>query len=147
MLEQLKKLAMQKLQEKMAANSLNENATQEAAQEGAGVLISALTEKLGSGKLDEVKELFSNEGRPTQDNPIFGLVKGKLQEVLQNKGMNAEEAISEAQNVAPDLINNIKDKFLSRDESSKAFDLDQLSGLLGADTDNLLNMAKGFFKG
>jgi len=67
-----------------------------------------------------------------------------LGEVLQQNGMSAQEAQAEAQNRAPDLINSLKDKFLSQDEADKGFDIGSIAELAGG-TDGLLKMAKKLF--
>ncbi|NNJ56355.1 MAG: hypothetical protein HKP14_09495 [Bacteroidia bacterium] len=141
MIEMLKKMAMQKLADKMAPNSLGQNETQAAASEGATELISSLT----GGKLGDITSLFSNDGNSTESNPIFQGLQSKLGDILQSKGMNAQEAQAEAQNTAPDLINSLKDKFLSQDDADKDFDLGNIAGLLGGNTGGILNQVKKLF--
>jgi len=142
MLDQLKRLALQKLQEKMLGNSLGASETSEAAEAGAGSVIEMLQEKLGSGNIDQVKDLFTNNENSLESNGMFNEVKGKLAEVLQQKGMSAEEAETEAAATAPELLNGIKEKFESNDEADSAFSLEGLSGLLGGNAGDLLNKAK-----
>jgi len=91
-----------------------------------------------------------------ENNGIFSEAISKMTETLQAKGMNAEEAQAEAANATPDLINSLKDKFLSKDAADSQFDLEALTNLIpggvgdllkGA-ADNpadLLNKAKGMF--
>lgn len=143
MLDQLKNLALQKLQEKMTGNSLGATETSEAASEGAGSLIDSIKEKISGGQIDEVKDLFSQKGESLENNGIFQNVQGKIAEILQSKGMSAEEAQTEAKATAPDVLNSIKDKFTSNDEADNAFDLGSLTGLLGGNAGDLLNKAKG----
>jgi len=107
MLEQLKQLALQKLQEKMSGNSLGASETAEAAGEGAGSLIDIIKEKVSSGQLDQVKDLFSNDGESLENNSIFQNVQGKITDSLKAKGMSEEEAQKEAQNTVPDVFNSI----------------------------------------
>ncbi|MDF4222182.1 hypothetical protein PXC01_11335 [Maribacter sp. M208] len=145
MLDQLKQMAIQKLQETMSANSLNSEATSGAAEEGANSLISGLMDKISAGDLSAVTSLFSNDGNATEDSGIVQNLKGKLAEILESKGMNAEEAQAEASNVAPDLVNGLKEKFLSNEASDSAFSLESLSGLVGGDAGSLLDKAKGLF--
>ncbi|WP_291966444.1 hypothetical protein [Maribacter sp.] len=145
MLDQLKQMAIQKLQETMSANSLNSEATSGAAEEGANSLISGLMDKISAGDLSAVTSLFSNDGNATEDSGIVQNLKGKLAEILESKGMNAEEAQAEASNVAPDLVNGLKEKFLSNEASDSAFSLENLSGLVGGDAGSLLDKAKGLF--
>lgn len=146
MLDQLKQMAIQKLQEKMGANSLNSEATSGAAEEGASSLIDSLMEKVSSGDLSAVTSLFSNDGNATEDSGIVQNLKGKLTEILQEKGMSASEAEAEAGNVAPGLVDSLKDKFLSNNEAGdSAFSLESLSGLVGGDAGDLLSKAKGLF--
>ncbi|MGS0527947.1 hypothetical protein ACU8V7_24940 [Zobellia nedashkovskayae] len=145
MLDQLKQMAIQKLQEKMGANSLNSEATSGAAEEGASSLIDSLMEKVSSGDLSAVTSLFSNDGNATEDSGIVQNLKGKLTEILQEKGMSASEAEAEAGNVAPGLVDSLKEKFLSNEAGDSAFSLESLSGLVGGDTGDLLSKAKGLF--
>ena len=141
----LKKMAMEKLADKMAPNSLSDGDTQAAASEGASELISSLTQGLAGGKLSEITSLFSNDGQSTESNPIFQGLQSKLGDILQNRGMDAETAQAEAQNTAPDLINSLKDKFLSQDEADKDFDLGNIADLLGGNTGGILNQVKNLF--
>jgi len=98
MFENLKKMAMQKMAERMLSNALSPEATNEAAGEGASALMETIKAKLGAGGIGEVKDLFSSGGASMQENPIFQNLQGKMQEILQAKGMNAEEAQAEASN-------------------------------------------------
>ncbi|MEP2239039.1 MAG: hypothetical protein ABJI22_11810 [Maribacter sp.] len=145
MLDQLKQMAIQKLQETMSANSLNSEATSGAAEEGASSLINSLMENVSAGDLSAVTSLFSNDGNATEDSGIVQNLKGKLAEILESKGMNAEEAQAEASNVAPGLVDSLKEKFLSNEASDSAFSLESLSGLVGGDAGSLLDKAKGLF--
>lgn len=144
MLDLLKTMAMQKLAEKMAPNSLGVSETQNAASEGASELISSLTQGLGAGQLSQVTSLFSNDGNSTESNTIFQGIQSKLGDILQNQGMSAQEAQAEAQSTAPDLINSLKDKFLSQDEADKGFDLSSLTDLAGG-AGGMLDIAKKLF--
>jgi len=144
MLDQLKKLATQKLQETMSGNSLGASETTEAAGEGASSLINSIKEKLSSGQLDQVKDLFSQDGESLENNEIFKNVQEKIAEVIQAKGMNAEDAQQEAKATTADVLNGIKEKFASKDEADSAFSLEALTGLLGGNAGDLLNKAKGF---
>lgn len=145
MIEMIKKMAMEKLADKMAPNSLGDNETQAAAGEGASELISSLTQGLASGNLSEITSLFSNDGKSTESNPIFQGLQSKIEDILQNKGMDAQEAHAEAQNTAPDLIDTLKEKFLSQDEADKDFDLGNIAGLLGGNSGGILNQVKNLF--
>ena len=145
MLDQLKQMAIEKLQETMSANSLNSEATSGAAEEGASSLINSLMEKVGAGDLSAVTSLFSNDGNATEDSGIVENLKGKLAEILESKGMNAADAQAEASNVAPGLVDSLKEKFVSNDASDSAFSLESLSGLVGGDAGSLLDKAKSLF--
>lgn len=145
MLEMLKRIAVQKLQEKMAGNPLNVENTGAAAQEGAGALIGALTQKLGAGNIDQVKDLFSNGGQSLGENGIFQELQTKMSSILEAKGMSAADAAAEAKNTAPDLINSLKEKFASTNEADKEFDLSQITNLLGGNTGGILNKVKDLF--
>lgn len=139
MLEQLKNLAMQKLQEKMSANSLNEQATNEAANEGAG----ALLESLKGGDISQITALLS--GNSEGASGIMQNLQGKIGDILQSKGMGQEEAQGEASNVAGNLVNSLKEKFESTSEEDKDFDLGQIGSLLGGNAGDILNKAKNIF--
>lgn len=146
MLELLKNLAVQKLKEKMLPNSLGADATEAAASEGSSELISGLMNQLKSGDMSAVTSLFSNDGAATEDNGIFQNLVGKLSDVLQSKGMSAEEAQNEATNIAPGLVDGIKEKFLSNDAADSGFDISKIGDLLGGDAaGGLLDKAKGLF--
>lgn len=138
MLEQLKNLAMQKLQEKMSGNSLNADATNEAASEGAG----ALLESLKGGDLSQITALL---GGAAGGEGIMENIQGKLSQILQNKGMDAEEAASESASTASDLVNGLKEKFSSNAEEDSAFDISQITNLIGGNAGDLLNKAKNLF--
>lgn len=142
MLDQLKNLAIQKLTERMGANSLGAAETSEAASEGASSLVDTIKEKISGGQIDQVKDLFSQEGESLENNGIFQNVQGKIAEILQAKGMSAEEAQQEAKATAPDVLNGIKEKFASKEEADGAFNLESLTGLLGGNAGDLLNKAK-----
>ena len=127
MFDQLKKMAVQKLTEKMFSNSLGENETQEAAAEGSNALMDMVKSQIASGGLSKVQDLFSQGGDKMENNDLFQNLQGKLSEILQNKGMNPEEAKAEAASTAPDFINSIRDKFESKDEADSAFDLSAIT--------------------
>jgi len=145
MLELLKNLAFQKLQEKMQSNSLGAAETTAAAEEGSSQLVNSLMGAIGGGNLSAVTSLFSNDGNATEDNGIFQSLTGTLGEVLQSKGMSAQEAQAEASNIAPGLVDGLKEKFLSNAAADSGFDLSQLASLAGGDSGSLLDKAKGLF--
>ena len=144
MLDLLKDLAVQKLKEKMLPNSLSEEATNAAAEEGSSELINGLMGQLQEGGLSAVTSLFSNDGNATEDNGVFQNIVGQLSGVLENKGMSAAEAQSEASSLAPDLVEGLKEKFLSNSAEDSGFDISQIGELIGGDkAGGILNMAKG----
>lgn len=145
MLDLLKNLAVQKLKEKMLPNSLSEEATNAAAEEGSSELINGLMGQLQGGGLSAVTSLFSNDGNATEDNGVFQNIVGQLSGVLQNKGMSAEEAQTEASSIAPDLVEGLKEKFLSSNAEDGGFDISKIGDLLGGDAGGLLDKAKGLF--
>ena len=149
MVDLLKNLALQKLKEKMLPNSLNADATQAAAEQGSSELINSLMGQVQSGNLGAITSLFSNDGNATEDNGIFQGLVGKLSGVLQNNGMSAQEAQTEASNIAPDLVNSLKDKFLSNDAADSGFDISQIGNLLSDNSGggSLLDKAKGLSGG
>jgi len=143
MFESLKRLATQKLMERMASNTLSGEATSAAAEQGAGALIESIKSKLGAGGLSEVTELFS--GNVSEENSLFANAKAKMTEVLKSNGMNAEEAAAEAENTTPELIAGLKDKFQSTDEADKEFDLSSLTSMIPGNAGDMLNKAKNLF--
>ena len=146
MIDLLKNLALEKLKEKMLPNSLGADATNAAAEAGSSELISSIMNQVQSGDLSAVTSLFSNDGNATQDNGIFQDVVGKLSGVLQNNGMSAAEAQTEASNIAPGLVDGIKEKFLSSNAEDSAFDIGAIGNLLGGEAGGgLLDKAKGLF--
>ena len=146
MLDLLKKVALEKLKEKMLPNSLGADATQAAAESGSSELINSLMGQVQSGDLSAITSLFSNDGNATQDNGVFQGLVGKLSGVLQNNGMSAAEAKTEASNIAPDLVEGIKEKFQSTNAADSAFDIGKIGDLLGGEAGGgLLNKAKGLF--
>jgi len=145
MFELLKNLAVEKLQEKMLPNSLNPEATSAAAEEGSSELISSLIDQVKGGDLGTIISLFSNDGNATADNGIAQGLISKLSGVLQSKGMGADEAATEANNIAPSVLDSIKEKFLSTEASDSGFDIGKIGDLLGGDGGSLLDKAKGLF--
>jgi len=145
MFDLLKNLALDKLKEKMLPNSLGSEATHAAAEQGSSDLISSLVEKVKTGDLSTITSLFSNDGTATQDNDMFQGLVGKLTGALQNNGMSAEEAQTEAGNIAPDVLDSIKEKFLSENEEDSGFDLSNITGLIGGDAASLISKAKSLF--
>ncbi len=145
MFDLLKNLALDKLKEKMGPNSLGAEATQAAAEQGSSDLISSLVDKVKSGDLSTITSLFSNDGTETKDNGMFQGLVGKLTGALQNNGMNAEEAQTEASNIAPDVLDSIKEKFLSSNAEDSGFDISNIAGLIGGDAAGLLGKVKGLF--
>ena len=146
---------MQKLVEKMASNTLGGAETSAAAEEGAGALMESIKNKISSGGVSEVMEMFKGEN--LENNNIFGEAKSKLAAILESKGMSNEEAQVEASRTAPDLIAGLKERFESKEEADQEFNLENLAGmvpgdlldkaqdLLGGNAGNLLNQAKKLF--
>lgn len=145
-MDMLKRMAMQKLTEKMLGNSLGAKETEAAASEGANVFADTIKEKLAGGKADQVKDLFSDNGNPSESNGIFQELQGKMSQILQDKGMSQEEAEAEAKATTPDLVNNLKEKFNSSDAQDSAFDLGSITSLLGGgNAGDILNKVKNLF--
>ncbi len=138
-------MAMQRLMAKMASNALGATETQEAATEGASGIMDIIKSKMAGGQGAQVKELFS--GGDMESNSIFQEAKGKLSEVLQAKGMSAEDAEKEAANTAPDLIAGMKEKFESTDEADSGFSLDGLANLIPGGVGDMLKNVTGGLKG
>lgn len=145
MFDSLKRIAMQKLMEKMASNALGSSETSAAAEEGAGALIESIKAKMSGGGMSQVTELFKGEN--LESNDLFGEAKQKIASILESKGMSSEEAAAEAERTAPELVNGLKEKFESTDEADKEFSLDSLTGLLGGNTGDMLNSAKDLLGG
>jgi len=105
MLEQLKRLAMQQLMNKMAGNRLGDAETQNAAEAGAGGLMETLTGAMaGGGGLAQIQDLFTKNENSSESNALFEGIRGKIQESLQAQGMSEEEADTEAAATAPSVI-------------------------------------------
>ena len=134
---------MQQLVSKMASNALGAKETEEAASEGANGIMEILTAKIAGGNLDLVKDLFS--GGNMESNGIFAEAKAKMVETLMSKGMSAADAGTEAAKTTPDVLNSLKDKFLSTDAADSAFDLNALSNLIPGGAGDLLSKGKGLF--
>lgn len=145
MFDQLKQMAVQKLTERMFNNSLGQNETQEAAAEGSNVLMDLVKSQIAGGGLSQVQDLFSKGGNSMESNGIFQNLQGQLSQILQNKGMNAEEAQQEAANTAPDFINSIRDKFESKEEQDSAFDLGAITNLIPGNAGDAINKLKNLF--
>ncbi len=155
MFESLKRIAIQKLVEKMASNKLGGAETNAAAEEGAGAMMESIKSKIAGGNISDVMEMF--KGGNLENNSLFGEAKDKLAGILESKGMSSEEAQVEAQRTAPDLVAGLKEKFESKEEADKEFDLESLAGmipggllnkaqdLLGGNAGDLLNKAKSLF--
>lgn len=141
MIENLKQLALQQLMSKMASNSLGAAETQEAASEGASGIMEVLMSQVAGGKLAEVKEMFS--GGNIEGSSFFAEAKAKMTETLQAKGMSAEEAEGEAASTTPDVLNSLKEKFLSTDDADAAFDLNALTDLIPGGAGDLLKNVVG----
>lgn len=145
MLESLKRMAMQKLAEKMMGNALSSSATQEAASEGASALMDNIKGAVGGGQLDKVKDLFSSGGESMESNDLFQNLQNKMSEILQSKGMSAEDAAAEAKSTTPDIISGLKEKFESKDAADSEFDISSLTGLLGGNAGNIIGKVKDLF--
>ncbi len=116
------------------------------AEQGAGAFISMIQEKVTGGGIGDITSMFSGEGDGA------GLVSGfqdKLGSIMQEQGMSAEEATSQASGIAPDIFNTVKEKFASSDEADAGFDLSALAGLAGGAglTDMLGGAAKDALSG
>jgi len=140
MFENLKRIAVQRLVQKMASNALGSSETSAAAEQGAGAFLESIKSKLGSGGLSQVTELFG--GGNMESNELFQDAKAKMSQALQSNGMSAEEAEVEAAATTPDLIAGLKEKFESKEEADKEFDLGSLSKWIPGDAGDLLNKAK-----
>lgn len=145
MFDQLKQMAVQKLTERMFNNSLGANETQEAASEGGNALMQIVQSQIAQGGLSQVQDLFSKGGNSMESNGLFQDLQGKLSGILQNKGMNAEEAQQEAAATAPDFINSLRDRFESKEEADSAFDLESITNMIPGDAGNVINKLKNLF--
>lgn len=145
MFDQLKQMAVQKLTEKMLNNSLGANETQEAASEGGNALMQMVQSQIAKGGMSQVQDLFSKGGDSMESNGLFQDLKGQLSGILQNKGMNAEEAEKEAASTAPDFINTLRDKFESKDEADSAFNLESITSMIPGNAGDAINKLKNLF--
>ena len=105
----------------------------------------ALMESIKGGGMSQLTALFSGGAEAEGGSEIVSNVHGRIKEVLQAKGMSAEEAETESASTAQDLIAGVKEKFESKSEEDSAFDLSNLTGLLGGNAGDLLNKAKNLF--
>lgn len=150
MFDKLKQFATEQLNEKMAQNSLDINATKEAATDGADAILNSIKERLSGGAdgLEQVKELFSGKIDNLDANDIFANAKEKFSSILQDKGMDAQEATSEATAKVTEMINSFKDRFDSNDDADKDFDLGNIANAVTdqlGDLGGLMDKAKGLF--
>lgn len=143
MIDQLKELMQNKLQEAMASNSLGENETAEAAREGASNMMESIS-GMGTNGISALTGLLGGNAGGDADGLVNSL-KEKLTEVLQGKGMELSAAKQEAEQRVPEMLNSVKERFASTDEADSMFSLDQLTGLAGGGAADLLNKAKGLF--
>lgn len=155
MFDNLKRIAIQKLNEKMASNNLGATETTAAAEEGAGALMESIQNKLAGGNISDVLDMF--KGNNLESNSVFGEVTGKLASILESKGMSSEEAQGEAARTAPEVVDGLKEKFESNAEADQEFNLEILTSmvpedllnkaedLLGGNASDLLNKAKSLF--
>jgi len=141
MLEFLKDFAAEKLKEKILSSSLGEAATAAAADEGSSELVTGIVSQLQSGGLSSIMSLFSNDGNATEENNVFQDLVGKISKVLQSKGMSADEADMEANSIAPDIVEGLKEKFSSKAKEDSVFDIDNLGTVL-EDSSSLFDQAK-----
>lgn len=81
---------------------------------------------MSGDQLSQITSLLSNDRDSTESNSIFQAIESKLGDILQNQGLSTQKA----QDAAPDLINSLKDKFVSNDEANKGFDLGAIADLL-----------------
>lgn len=98
------------------------------AEQGAGAFVSMIQEKLTGGGIGDITSMFSGEG--DGGNMVAGFQE-KLGSIMQEQGVPAEEAASQASGIAPDLFNSVKEKFASTDAADSGFDLGALAGLAG----------------
>lgn len=143
MFDKLKQLAQQKLVEKMASNALGQSDTEAAAQEGAAAWIGNIKESLTSGGAEQVSALFS--GGAAEGNGIFDSLKGNLVKSLISRGFSQSDAEAEATNVAPGIVDSIKEKFASNAAEDSDFDLGAIAGLVGGG--NIADKAKDLLGG
>lgn len=145
MLDSILNIAKEKLGEYLAPNSLDENKTTEATQEGAASVVEMLQEQMSGGNLSAITNLFSKEANNSEANNLVGNIQNKLAGLLQNKGLSQEEAQQNAAEATPGLINELTDRFTSETEENKGFNINDIQNLLGGNTGNLLNKVKGLF--
>jgi len=143
MLDQLKRLAMQQLMNKMAGNKLGQSETQQAAEHGANGLMETITGALSGGGAGQLKDLLSNNGNASQDNSLFQNIQSKIQEALQAQGMTEDEAKAEAAETCPHVIDGMKAKFESEAEEDKGFDLGDFTKLAEGGIGNILQNSGG----
>ncbi len=136
----LKNMVMQQIVGKMTGA-----ASGAVAEQGAGAFISMIQEKLTGGGLGDITSMFSGEG--DGGNMVAGFQE-KLGSIMQEQGMSAEEATTQASGIAPDVFNTVKEKFASSDAADAGFDLSALAGLAGgAGLGGIMDSAKDALSG
>ncbi len=148
MLEQLKAMAMQRMASKMMSNALGASETNEAAEAGSNALMDIVKSQIAGGGMSQITDLFTSGGASMENNGIFQEVQSKMMGILQNKGMSAEDAQSEAASTTTDLISGLREKFESKEEADSAFDLNNIAGMLGGNAGGvggMLNKVKDLF--
>ena len=123
MMDLLKNMVMQQIIGKLTGAASNA-----VAEQGAGVFVSMIQEKLTGGGLGDITSMFSGQG--DGGNMVAGFQE-KLGSIMQEQGMSAEEATSQASGIAPDIFNTVKEKFASTDAADAGFDLSALASLAG----------------
>jgi hypothetical protein len=123
LMDLIKNMVMQQI-----AGKVMGEASGAVAEQGAGAFVSMIQEKLTGGGIGDITSMFSGEG--DGGNMVAGFQE-KLGSIMQEQGVPAEEAASQASGIAPDLFNSVKEKFASTDAADSGFDLGALAGLAG----------------
>jgi len=145
MIELLKGMVMKHLASKLMGGSMNEAISGAVASQGAGAFVSMIQEKLTGGGLGDLTSMLSGEGSGA--DMISGF-QDKLGGIMQEQGVSAEEATSQAGSIAPGIFSMVQEKFASTDEADAGFDLSALAGLAGGgNVGDMLGGAADMLKG
>jgi len=140
MIELLKGMVMRHLASKVMGGASNA-----IAEQGAGAFVSMIQEKLTGGGLGDLTSMLSGEGSGA--DMISGF-QDKLGGIMQEQGVSAEEATSQAGSIAPGIFSMVQEKFASTDEADAGFDLSALAGLAGGgNVGDMLGGAADMLKG
>ncbi len=146
MFNQLKKIAQQELMKRIAGNALDNFTTEKAGQEGINSIFSTLQETLASGKGNLLNDLFAQgDNQEAGTNDLVNKLKSQFQDILQQQGLSAEDAEKDADSGVNGIIGSIQEKFASKKDEDKGFDLNDLQDLAKGDAAEIIGKVKNLF--